>query len=198
MFSTRMLKRGYIVLLVGVALVVIGIIITAAYGVGIASVILNENIILSNVLVEPSGSVNRTLEITDLERPVSVALHVEANNSADNPVVEQTVFSPIGFIITKNKFDVGGQNDFFTSFKPETDGIYTLSLYNLGADQVKIQGIFGYLPIKESNGELSVVPFTGLISGALLFIIGIGTLVAGAVITVLDRRGDRKRRSLLG
>jgi hypothetical protein len=193
-----MLKRGYIVLLVGLALVVIGIIITAAYGVGIASVILNENIILSNVLVEPSGSVNRTLEITDLERPVSVALHVEANNSSDNPVVEQTVFSPIGFIITKNKFDVGGQNDFFTSFKPETDGIYTLSLYNLGADQVEIQGIFGYLPIKESNGELSVAPFAGLISGALLFIIGIGTLVAGAVITVLDRRGDRKRRSLLG
>ena len=36
---------------------------------------------------------------------------------------------------------IGG--DIFPSFRPETDGIYTLSLHNLGTDQVKFGGIFG-------------------------------------------------------
>ncbi len=163
---------------------------------GIASVILNESIILSDVLVDPSSSVNRTLEITNIERPVSIALHVEANNSTGNPAVEQTVIDPKGFIVNKNEFGEDGQSDIFASFKPEIDGIYTLSIHNLGTDQVKIGGIFGYLPITENSGEINLSTVTGLIAGAWVFVIGIGTLVGGTVITVLDRRGDRKRQSL--
>ena len=49
-----MLKRGYIILLVGAALVIVGISVTAAYGIGIASIILNESIILSDVLIDSS------------------------------------------------------------------------------------------------------------------------------------------------
>jgi hypothetical protein len=175
-----MLKRGYIILLAGAALVVIGISLTAAYGIGIAGVILNESVILSDVLVDTSNSVNRTLDIINTERPVSIALHAETINSTDNPVVEQE----------------DGQSDIFTSFRPETDGIYTLSLHNLGADQVKIEGIFGYLPITENSGEINLSTVTGLLAGAWVFVIGIGTLVGGTVITVLDRRGDKYRQSL--
>ena len=188
-----MLKRGYIILLVGAALVVIGINLAAAYGIGIASVILNESVILSDVLVDTSNSVNRTLDIINTERSVSIALHAEAINSTDNPVVEQTVINPNGFIVNKNEFGEDGQSDIFTSFRPETDGIYTLSLHNLGTDQVKIGGIFGYLPITENSGEINLSTVTGLLAGAWVFVIGIGTLVGGTVITVLDRRGDRKR-----
>jgi hypothetical protein len=191
-----MLKRGYIILLVGAAFVVIGICLTAAYGIGIASVILNESVILSDVLIDPSNSVNRTLEITNIERPVSTALHVEAINSTDNPVVEQTVINPHGFIVNKNEFGEDGQSDIFTSFRPEIDGIYTLSLNNMGTDLVKIEGIFGYLPITENSGEINLSTITGLLAGAWVFVVGIGTLVGGTVITVLDRRGDRKRQSL--
>ena len=188
-----MLKRGHIVLLVGAALVVIGISLTAAYGIGIAGVILNESIILSDILVVPSNSVNYTLDITNTERPVSIALHVEAINSTDNPVVEQTVINPHGFIVNNNEFGEDGQSDIFTSLRPEIDGVYTLSLHNLGTDQVKIGGIFGYLPITENSGEINLSTVTGLLAGAWVFVIGIGTLVGGTVITVLDRRGDRKR-----
>jgi hypothetical protein len=135
------------------------------------------------------------LDITNIERPVSIALHVEANNSTDNPVVEQTAINPNGLIVNKNEFGEGGQCDIFTSFKPEVDGIYTLSLHNLGADQVKIGGMFGYLPITENSGEINLSTVTGLIAGAWVFVVGIGTLVGGTVITVLDRRGDKKRQS---
>jgi hypothetical protein len=82
----------------------------------------------------------------------------------------------------------------FTSFKPELDGIYTLSLHNLGTDQVKIGGIFGYLPITENSGEIDLSTVTGLLAGAWVFVIGIGTLVGGTMIRVLDRTGDKKRQ----
>jgi len=189
-----MLKRGHIILLVGAALVIVGISITAAYGIGIASVILNESIILSDVLVNPSNSVNRTLDVTNLERPVSIVLHVDSNDSTDTPVVEQTVIDPKGFVVNKNEFG-NGQGDIFTTIKPDIDGIYTLSLHNLGTDQVKIEGIFGYLPVTENSGEINLSTVTGLLAGAWVFVIGIGTLVGGTVITVLDRRGDSKRQS---
>jgi hypothetical protein len=187
-----MLKRGYIILLVGAALVIIGISVTAAYGIGIVSVILNESILLSDVLVDPSSSVNRTLDIISLERPVSIALYVEANTSQDNPVVEQTITSPNGFIINKNEFS--GQSDLFTSFRPQIEGIYTLSLRNLGTDQVKIGGIFGYLPITENSGEIDLSTVTGLLAGAWVFVIGIGTLAGGIVITLVDRGRDKKKK----
>ena len=189
-----MLKRGYIILVVGAALVVIGISLTAAYGIGIASIILNESIILSDVLVNSSSSVNRTLDITNIERPVSIALRAETNTGSDNSVVEQTIINPEGFVINKNEFS--GQNNLFTSFQPVIEGIYTLSLHNLGTDQVKIVGIFGFLPITEYSGEINLSTITGLLAGAWVFVIGIGTLVGGTVITVVDRRRDKTKQSL--
>jgi hypothetical protein len=109
-----MLKRGYIILLVGAALVVIGISLSAAYGIGIASVILNESIILSDVFVDSSSTVNRTLDITNIERLVSIALHVESDASSDNSVVEQAIINPEGLEINKNEF--GSQSDFLLPF----------------------------------------------------------------------------------
>jgi hypothetical protein len=190
------LKRGYIILLVGAALVIIGVSVTAAYGIGIVSVLLNESVIISDVLIDPSSSVNHTLDIVSLERPVSIALYVEANTSQDNPVVGQTITSPNGFIVNKNEFS--GQSDLYTSFRPQIEGIYTLSLHNLGIDQVKIGGIFGYLPITENSIEMDLSTVTGLLAGAWVFVIGIGTLVGGIVITLVNRSGDKKKKHSLG
>jgi hypothetical protein len=120
-------------------------------------------------------------------RPISVALHAETINSTNNAVVEQTVIDPKGFIVNKNELGEDGKSDIFTSFKPEIDGIYTLFLRNLGTDQAQIGGIFGYLPVTENSGEINMSTVTGLLAGAWVFVIGIGTL---------DGRGDRKRQSL--
>jgi hypothetical protein len=42
-----MLQRGYIILIAGAVLVVTGIILTAVYGIGLAGLVLSENIILN-------------------------------------------------------------------------------------------------------------------------------------------------------
>lgn len=196
-----MLKRGYLILIIGAALVTIGIIITAAYGMGIASVILSESVILTDVLVDPSESLNHTLSITNIERPVAILLYVEpatTNNgiNTNSPTVEQKVIDPRGFTINRNQFGGEAQSELLTSFEPESDGIYTLFIHNPGTEQIRVGGLFGYLPITENNGEVSLAPVTGLLAGAILFIIGIITLIAGTITVILDRRRDKKKQSL--
>jgi hypothetical protein len=59
-----MLQRGYIILIIGAVLVVAGIALTVVYGSSLASLVLRESIILSNVPINPSTSENRMLQIT--------------------------------------------------------------------------------------------------------------------------------------
>ncbi|MGB7960489.1 MAG: hypothetical protein WCF46_11400, partial [Nitrososphaeraceae archaeon] len=198
----KMLKRGYLILIVGAALFIIGIILTATYGMSIVSLTLSENIILADVSISPSKSINHTIEISDTERPVSLVLHIESELNDDTnyetpsePLVEQIVINPNGFKVNQNQIGRNGQSDLFTSFRPQTDGIYTLTLSNLGTDQVKVQGIFGYLPITEDD-QVNLAPFTGVLAGAALFIIGIITLIAGTIFTILDRRREKNKRPI--
>lgn len=199
----KMLKRGYLILIAGAALFIIGIILTATYGMNIISLTLSENIILADVSISPSESINHTIEISDTERPVSLALHIESELNDDTdfrtpsePLVEQMVINPNGFKVNENQIGRNGQSDLFTSFQPQTDGIYTLTLSNRGTDQVKVQGIFGYLPITEDDGQVNLAPFTGVLAGATLFIIGIITLIVGTIFTILDRRKEKNKRPI--
>lgn len=194
-----MLKRGYLILIAGGALCAIGLILTALYGMSFVTMSLSENIILADVSINPSESINHTLEISDTERPVSLALHIESESldeTPPEPSVEQIVIGPDGTTVNENQIGRNGQSDLLTSFKPETDGIYTLTLANQGFDQVKVQGIFGYLPITGNDGQVDPAPFTGVLAGATTFIIGIMTLIAGVIFTILDRRRDRNKQPL--
>ena len=74
-----MLKRGYIILIAGGSLFVIGIALTVVYGINMASTLLDETIVLDNVEIESSESVNHTLEIDTIDQPVSVALHIKSD-----------------------------------------------------------------------------------------------------------------------
>ena len=69
----KMLKRGYIILIVGGVLFVAGIVITAAGAGSLAGQFLQENTIISQTLVRPSESINATLQVNDNLRPISVA-----------------------------------------------------------------------------------------------------------------------------
>ena len=54
-----MLQRGYIILIAGAILIITGITLTAVYGIGLADLVLSENIILSDVSINSSASANR-------------------------------------------------------------------------------------------------------------------------------------------
>jgi hypothetical protein len=75
-------ERGYIILIAGAVFVVVaGIALTAVYAISLAGLVLGENVILSDVSINSSASVNRTLQITNTERPISIALHIESEKN---------------------------------------------------------------------------------------------------------------------
>ena len=75
-----MLQRGYIILIIGTALLISGIIISALWAGSFAGTFMRENTILSGVSIRPATLVNTTIQVTDTSRPVSLAIHVERNN----------------------------------------------------------------------------------------------------------------------
>ena len=209
-----MLQRGYIILIAGAVFVVAGIALTAVYAISLAGLVLGENVILSDVSINSSASVNRTLQITNTERPISIALHIESEKNDGGGTqtqqqqasnienLQEKVRNPSGIIINKNQFNSGSGNDddnnnnndggLFTTFRPDVEGEYTLTITNLGSSPLKVGGIFGYLPILGNNNQVNLQPLSGIIAGVILFIIGIITLIVGAIITILDRRRKKE------
>lgn len=183
----KMLKRGYFILIVGGVLFVAGIVITAA-GVGsLAGQFLQENTIISQTLVRPSESINATLQVNDNLRPISVAFRFEPGSA--NVTLRETVTDPFGRIINTNEFS----KDFFTTFKVNTVGKFTLTISNQGSSPVNVDGVFGYIPFVGENNQVNLNPLNSLLIGISLFIIGIIVMIVGIVLTIIDKRRENRR-----
>ena len=95
------------------------------------------------------------------------------------------VRDPNGSVVSSNEFT----EQFFTSFKPDTMGKYTLTIFNVGTIPVSISALFGYLPfVAENNDRIDFNTLSGIIVGISLFIIGIIALIVGVIIILIDRR----------
>jgi hypothetical protein len=191
-----MLKRGYMILIAGASLFVVGISLTVVYGLGVANTFLDGTTIIDNIKIGSSQSVNQTLEVESVKRPVSVALHMESDanpnlGTSGQPTLEQLVVNPDGEVVNKNQLSENTQSDLLTTFMPDTEGLYTLTLSNLGTESVRVGGFFGFLPISGEDGQVNMNAITGVAAGVIIFIIGAITLVAGTVVTILDRRRSR-------
>ena len=73
-----MIRRGYIILIIGGALFVAGIIMAAVWAIPFASTFLQGNTLINQVTIEPGRSVETTKEVTDTSIPVTVAIHVQS------------------------------------------------------------------------------------------------------------------------
>ena len=98
---------------------------------------MRENIVLSKTIVSPSESVDATLQVNDTTHPVSVILHSGLGSA--NISLRESIRDPNGRIVNTNEFS----KDFFTTFKPNITGEYTLLISNLGPNDVNIDRIFG-------------------------------------------------------
>jgi hypothetical protein len=195
----------------GAVLVVVGIALTAVYASNLGSLVLRESIILNNISINPSTSENKTLQVTNTERTVAIALHVETAVAADSTqrqeqassmsIIREEVRNPSGVVINKNQFNSSSNGNFnnndenedlFTTFKPDMQGQYTLIITNFGPLPIKVGGMFGYIPIIGNDNQLNLEPLSGIIAGVILFIVGIIILLVGAIIAVLDRISRRR------
>jgi hypothetical protein len=189
-----MLQRGYIILIIGGALLISGIVISALWVGSFAGRFLRENTILNSVSIRPSGLVNSTFQVMDTSRPVSLAIHVERSNNNINPgtgqgqipnnTLRETVRNPNGLVMTSNEFS----KQFFTTFKPDITGKYIATIQNLGNTTVSTGVLVGNLPFIGVNNQVNVNFFGGIIVGVILIIAGIIVLIAGVIVLMLDRR----------
>jgi hypothetical protein len=72
------LGKGYIVLIAGVAMIVSGIAISALGTGSMLGSFLKENTVVAQTLIKPSESVNATLQVNDIARTVSLAIHTNS------------------------------------------------------------------------------------------------------------------------
>lgn len=178
------MKRGQIVLMVGGALLVAGIIVAAVAGGQFASSFLPGITALNNVALGPGESVDATLQVTDPDRRVSIAINVDKFAGPSGEVkLNQVVRGPDGSVASSsNEFS----ENLFTTFQPEAAGNYVLTVTNVGTRQVSLNVAFGYLPFTDGMDDAGLLG--GVIAGASLAAAGVITLIAGAVIVVLDGR----------
>jgi uncharacterized RDD family membrane protein YckC len=196
-----MLERGYIILILGAALLISGIIISALWAGYFAATFIRENIILSGVSIRQSNSVSTSIQVMDTSRPISLTIHVEPSNGMassitttavneregqiPNNTLRETVRNPNGIIMTSNEFT----KQFFTTFKPDIPGKYTITVYNLGNSPVSIGALVGNHPFIGTNNNIVNINFLGaIIVGVVLIIAGIIALIAAIIVLALDRR----------
>ena len=192
-----------------------------------ASTFLQENTLVNQVSIEPGRSVEATTEVTDVSRPVTVAIHIErpgergaAEGDGQQQLQQQvpqeqgvarlieTVQDPSGTVVSSNEFSA----NLFTTFQPQNTGNHILNITNAGARPVTIDATFGYMPfitaassptLEEGGRPLPGVDLSSLsvvIVGGVLTTIGFFTIIAGIVIVVIDsrKRGEQKSGSSSG
>ena len=189
-------------MILGAALLISGIIISALWAGYFAGTFIRENIILRDVSIRQSTSVSTSIQVMDTSRPISLTIHVEPSNDMTssitttavneggggqipNTILRETVRNPNGIIMTSNEFT----KQFFTTFKPDIPGKYTITVYNLGNSPVSIGVIVGNIPFIGANNKIVNINFLGaIIAGVVLIIAGIIALIAAVIVLALDRR----------
>jgi hypothetical protein len=114
-----MLQRGYIIIIIGAALLISGLVISAFWASTFASSFLRQGTILSGIAVAPSGSASNTIQVTDISHPIALQVHVESASSSvssqngqglntsiatTNNSLKEAVKDPTGKIQSQNAF----------------------------------------------------------------------------------------------
>ena len=189
-----MIRRGYIILIIGGVLFVAGIIIAAAWAIPFGSTFIQENTLINQVSIEPGRSAQATTQVTDVSRLVTVAIHIERPEGIARVI--ESVKDPSGTIVSSNEFSA----NLFTTFQPQTTGNHILNIRNAGTIPITIYATFGYIPFitaaSPPTSEVAGQPLPGVdlsslsvvIVGGVLTTTGFFTIIAGIVIVVIDRR----------
>jgi len=206
-----MLQRGYIILIIGAALLISGVVVSVFWADSFASSFLRQGLILNDVAIPPSGSANNTIQVTDISHPIALQIRFESHsgngisvnsqNGQANTTTSNNNNISLREVVRDSNGRILSQNDlskqFFTTFKPTIPGTYTLVIANLGSNPVRVGALFGAATFVNENNKININLFTGVIAGLVLIGIGIITLIAGIIIVILDRRkGTRGKESI--
>lgn len=166
---------------------------------------MRDNTIVAKTSIDAGESVDTRIDVRQLDRPVSLAIGID-RTGIQHPLpspsqipptssldirLKEEVKDPNGRVVSSNEFG----DSFFTTFRQEVTGVYTITVSNLGIRPVVVSGAFGYIPFIGSDGNLPFGSIMGgewglgmIIAGGALASIGVVTLIVGAIITIADSR----------
>ena len=174
------MKRGYFILIGGAAIFVVGIVLTIAWALPIATKIQQETSIVQGGNLPAGQSQTVSLQVEDVAKALSIV--VSANN--DEPL-NAVLMDPNG---------VPGVNATFTganamSAEPTVAGTYRVIITNQGDSPTQIDVVFGHIPGVGADVDGSM--FIGVVAGSAMVVAGLIVMIVGVVIVVIDRRrGD--------
>jgi hypothetical protein len=195
-----MLQRGYIILIIGAALLIAGIVISMIWAGSFANSFLRQGMILNDVALAPSASGKNTIRVTDISHPIALQVHFESQSSSQNektsnntPVgrhvsLNEIVKDPADKILSNTTFS----RQFFTTLRPTAQGTYTLIISNLGSDTIKVGALFGPAIFLNEENQINFDILGGVIAGLSAAVLGILALIAGIIVLILDRRKGAK------
>jgi len=169
------LQRGSVILIVGEALFIIGIILAIVWGIQTARTVANAfqpeiASLIKRVSIEPGSSVEAaTTQVTDISKPITVAIHIQRLGDREETAegnglgqrlqerLQQQLQLPreqrearlIETVIDPSGTVVSNNNfsaNLFTTLEPQNTGEHILNITNAGASNVTIDGIFGHVP----------------------------------------------------
>jgi uncharacterized membrane protein len=202
------LQRGAIILIVGEALFIIGIILAIVWGIQTARTVADAfrpelASLIKRVSIEPGSSVEAaTTQVTDISKPITVAIHIQRLGEREARLIE-TVIDPSGTVVSNNNFSA----NLFTTLEPQNTGEHILNITNAGASNVTIDGVFGHVPLLTAassfveGGErpqlfdIDLSTFSLVIAGGILSVIGFITIMAGTLIVIIDGRKGRVHKN---
>jgi hypothetical protein len=180
------MQRSYIILTVGAILLVKGMVISALSEGSFAGTIVNQNTItIGEATVNPSQTVSANIHVPELGHPISLAIH---SKPSSNVILIEILKDPNGRVINQEKFT----KQFFTTFRPNTLGNYTVSISNLGTGPTTVDSISSYLPFTSENSRVDLNALFGIVAGIILVTIGIITLIIGLALVLIDSRRGKK------
>lgn len=193
------MKRGHIIISAGAALLVAGLVIALVWGISYASSLYANNTVIDNTSIQPGASLSAKKDVNALDKPVylTIGLGEQQQSSPSDIHLKQVTTDPSGKTVSSSEF----QKVYTTTISPTTTGTYTVTVSNLGTKPVTVSGTFGYTAWVGTGGNPTASnsnPGEGLgavYAGGGLAAAGVVTLIAGGIVTVLDRRKVKEPRT---
>lgn len=192
------MKRGHIILSVGAALLVAGIVLTVVWGFSYASSIYANNAVIDNTVIQPGASISAIKDVNALDKPIYLTVGLGERQQPSTEIrLNQVTTDPEGRVVSNSEF----QKVYTTTINPATTGTYTVTVSNLGTGSVTVAGTFGYIPWVGTEGNptaSSSNPSEGLgvvFAGGGLAAAGIVVVIVGGIVTVLDSRKTKAAKT---
>lgn len=175
------MQRSYKILIIGTAILVIGIILII-----LTFAILNQSSFSINTsydTIAPGRSILKTIDT-----PTGTNMAISINYQPSDVPLNLQIIQEQDLI---KILDLNFTNKLFTNFMPK-QGVNNILITNLGSEQISGNTAFGNNEFFDSVGQPKATLGAIAIAGPLLSFIGIVVLIIGGIFYFIDRRRIRK------